>query len=98
MAVFRVLDALDAPHGGSILRLRLQEGDAPSIKEIKGATLSGRAPDGTEASARVRGFAVFGGKPSDERLKATGRIDVHVEDAQTGGTTEIARTWTVQAP
>ena len=36
MAVFRVLDALDAPHGGSILRLRLQEGDAPSIKEIKG--------------------------------------------------------------
>ena len=34
---FRVLDAMDAPHGGRILRLRLQSGEAPSIGELRGA-------------------------------------------------------------
>jgi hypothetical protein len=99
MAVFRVIDALDAPHGGSILRLRLLEGDPPSIKDIKGSTLTGRAPDGSTADVRVTGFAVFGGKASDERFKSTGRIDVHVEDPATrGATTPVTRTWTVEGP
>lgn len=77
---FRVLDAMDAPHTGRILRLRLQSGEAPSVKSIKGAEMQAVAPDGRTCRFRVLGFAVFGGKPSDERLARTGRVDVHVEE------------------
>ncbi len=80
--VFRVIDVLEAPHGGRILRLRLQEGAPPSVRDMKGARLEATAPDGARRTVTVDGFAVFGGKPSDERLARTGRIDVHVaEDA-----------------
>jgi hypothetical protein len=33
---------------------------------------------------RVLGFALFGGKPSDDRLARTGRVDVHVEELGEG--------------
>lgn len=85
--VFRVLDAMDAPHRGRILRLRLQSGEAPSIKALKGATLEATGPDGRTVSLEVTGFAVFGGKASDDRLARTGRVDVHVDgdpDQQVG--------------
>lgn len=36
--------------------------------------------EGDECRLRVKGFAVFGGKPSDNRLARTGRLDVHVEE------------------
>ncbi len=78
-AVFRVLDGLDAPHGGRILRLRLQSGEAPTIRQMKGARLRAVSPEGQESYLRIVGFALFGGKPSDERLRRTGRLDVHVE-------------------
>ena len=78
---FRVLDAMDAPHGGRILRLRLQSGEAPSIRALKGARLTATPPGGGPATTvLVNGFAVFGGKPSNERLARTGRVDVHVEE------------------
>ncbi|MDT8341931.1 MAG: hypothetical protein RQ751_10500, partial [Longimicrobiales bacterium] len=76
---FLVLDAMDAPHNGRILRLRLQAGEAPSIRSLRGARLSGRGPRGETATVRVQGFPTFGGKPSDARLGRTGRVDVHVE-------------------
>ena len=82
--VFRVLDAMDAPHEGRILRLRLQSGEAPSIKSLKGAHFRAEGPEGQSCSFRVTGFAVFGGKPSDDRLARTGRIDVHVEESDGG--------------
>ncbi len=91
--VFRVLDAMDAPHIGRILRLRLQAGEAPSIRSLKGARLTATAPDGRTSRARVDGFAVFGGKPSDERLARTGRIDVHVLDEEGDG--PISLKWEV---
>jgi len=81
---FRVLDAMDAPHTGRILRLRLQSGEAPSIKSLKGAEMTAVSPDGDECRFRVLGFAVFGGKPSNDRLARTGRIDVHVEELSGG--------------
>jgi hypothetical protein len=81
---FTVLDAMDAPHGGRILRLRLQEGTAPSIKALKGAHLRAVAPDGRETRVRVEGFPLFGGRPSNDRLARTGRIDVHVLDDDEG--------------
>ena len=78
--IFGVLDAMDAPHTGRILRLRLQSGEAPTIKKLKGATLTAKGPDGQSVPVVVRGFPTFGGKPTDDRLARTGRIDVHVDE------------------
>lgn len=83
--VFGVLDAMDAPHTGRILRLRLQSGEAPSIRSLKGATLTARGPRGQEVALEVKGFPTFGGKPSDDRLARTGRVDLHVEEKGDGG-------------
>ena len=83
--VFRVLDAMDAPHSGRILRLRLQSGEAPSIPDLRGAELVASSPDGRRCRVRVDGFAVFGGKASSDRLMRTGRIDVHVTELDDGG-------------
>jgi len=91
--VFRVLDAMNAPHAGRILRLRLQAGEAPSIRSLKGARLTATAPDGRTCHARVDGFALFGGRPSDERLARTGRVDVHVMDEEGDG--PISLQWEV---
>ena len=77
---FRVLDAMDAPHGGRIIRLRLQSGEAPSIGSLKAARLRATSPDGKSTTVKVRGFAVFGGNPTDERFARTGRIDLHVDE------------------
>lgn len=75
---FRVIDAFDGPHVGRILRLRLETGDAPSVRSLKGARLKAVSPDGVERYVRVDGFPMFGGRPSDDRLRRTGRVDVHV--------------------
>lgn len=82
---YRVLDAMDAPHTGRILRLRLQSGEAPTIKSIKGSEMTATAPDGRQVRFRVLGFAVFGGKPSNDRFARTGRIDVHIEELDDNG-------------
>ena len=80
--VFRVIDALDAPHGGRILRLQLQDGPPPRVRDLKGSRLAATAPDGTRRSVTVTGFAAFGGRVSNRRLAETGRVDIHVrEDA-----------------
>src|SRR5688572_1024457 len=91
---FRVLDAMDAPHGGRILRLRLEAGEMPAIGALKGARLSAVAPEGHASTARVRGFAVFGGHPSNERFARTGRIDLHVEPE--GDSPPIGLQWEVR--
>ena len=91
---FRVIDAMDAPYRGQILRLRITEGDPPSIKSLKKATLVARAPDGREVTLRVFGFPHAGGKPSDRRFRRTGRIDLLVEAEEDGGP-RVSRQWTV---
>jgi len=82
---FRVLDSMDAPHVGRILRLRLQSGEAPPIKSLKGSEMRAIAPDGVECRVKVLGFAVFGGKPSNERFARTGRVDLHIEEVDDNG-------------
>ncbi|NIP59542.1 MAG: hypothetical protein GWM92_14550 [Gemmatimonadetes bacterium] len=80
-AVFHVLDAMDHPHGGRILRLRLDRGDAPSLRELREATLVAVSGEGERRELEVGGFADLGGKASDERLARTGRVDVHALDS-----------------
>ena len=91
---FRVLDAMDAPHGGRILRLRLQSGEAPSIGELRGARMRAVSPDGHSAIVNVKGFAVFGGRPSDSRLARSGRVDLLVERAVSGPA--VGARWEIQ--
>jgi hypothetical protein len=82
--VFRVLDAMDGPHSGRILRLRLQSGEAPPVRSLVGSEMEALSPAGARRRLRVLGFAVFGGKPSDDRLARSGRVDLHVEELGDG--------------
>jgi hypothetical protein len=93
--VFRVIDAFDSPHVGRILRLRLQEGQAPSIRELKGARLLARSPEGEEQTVRVLGFPVLGGRASDARVSRTGRVDLHVETEGNGDAPPVSLRWEV---
>jgi len=76
---------MDAPHSGRILRLRLHAGEVPSVKSLKGSEMLAIGPDAQECRFRILGFAAFGGKPSDERLARTGRVDVHIVELDEGG-------------
>lgn len=83
--VFRVIDALDAPHGGLLVRLRVLDGQ-PTVKALKHATLRAISPrDGTERLLRVRDFAILGGRPSNRRIASTRRCDLIVEDVTPEG-------------
>lgn len=97
-AVFKVLDAMDHPHGGRILRLRLQEGEAPPVGTLKNARLRCVSPDGEERIVNVEAFARFGGKPSDDRLARTGRADLHVRDEDENPEPPIETGWRVSGP
>lgn len=97
-AVFTVLDAMKHPHGGTILRLRLQEGDAPSVGRLKNARLRAVSPDGDERIVKVEGFAALGGKPSDARLARTGRADLHVVEDDETDEPGIDIGWSVSGP
>ncbi len=90
----QVIDALDHPHGGRILRLRVREGAPPAVKDLKGRTLRASGPGGEEASVRVTGFPVSGGRVSDARIRDTGRVDVMVESAE-GEASAVDLTWMV---
>jgi len=84
---------MDAPHTGRILRLRLQAGETPRVRALRGAQLRATAPDGRTCTATVNGFALIGGKPGDERLARTGRVDVIIRDEAGDG--PISNQWEV---
>jgi hypothetical protein len=98
MAVFKVIDAMDAPHGGRMLRLKLIDGMAPSLGEIKGGTFDTKSPEG-ESGGRIRvdSFAVFGGKASNARFEKTGRVDVQVLGVDRSPS-EIGLRWELRGP
>ena len=95
---FRVIDAMDAPHRGRVIRLRFQGGQPPTLRELKGAILRARSPRGEEESLRVLGFFLAGGKPSDARLNRTGRVDLVVEIETGGDRPAVSTSWEVSAP
>lgn len=85
-----VIDALDHPHGNRILRTRVTSG-TPTLKRLKGSALRAHGPDGQQMNALVVGFPVFGGAPSDRRIRDTGRVDLVVE-----GDGAINRLWQLE--
>lgn len=93
---FRVIDALDAPHFGQILRLRLQSGATPLLKAMKGGRFTARSPEGAEVTVRVMGFSTINGKPNQGRFARTGRVDVvaTLEDESR----KVATRWTLTGP
>ena len=97
-AIFRVLDSMYAPYGGWFLKLRFEAGDAPTLRELKNAILNVSSPDGeTSFEVKATGFPVFGGHPSDDRLRRTGRVDLHVETLDETQPS-IGLKWTVSGP
>lgn len=97
--VFKVIDVLSAPYDGWILRLRMKEGEAPSLRELKGSKMEMRSAGGETLTVTVRDFPVFGGRPSDSRLARTGRIDVRVEPVDEAPETPlVAERWRLAGP
>jgi len=94
--VFRVIDAMNAPHGGQILRVRLSGGKTPSVRDIRGARLEARSPEGTATSVQVVAFSTIGGKQSDARFSRTGRLDLLVD--QDPGEPPVGLRWTLTGP
>lgn len=95
---FLVVDAMDAPHRGRIIRLRLQGGQPPALKDLKGASLQARSPEDDRETLRVVGFFLPGGKPSDARFSRTGRIDLMVELEGNGNRPQVSSRWEVTGP
>lgn len=96
--VFRVIDAVALPYKGQLLRLRLAEGNAPPVRELKGSRLLARSPDGEEQTLRVIEFATVGGRPSDRRLARTGRIDLVVDSEDGRARPSVTTRWEVMGP
>jgi hypothetical protein len=95
---FLVVDAMDAPHRGRVVRLRLQGGQPPSLRDLKGALLEARSPDGEVETLRVTGFFLPGGRPSESRLNRTGRVDLLVERENGSGPPNVSSQWEVTGP
>ena len=95
---FLVIDAMDAPFRGRIVRLRLQGGQAPALRDLKGATLEARSPEGQKEDLRVIGFSLAGGRPTEARLSRTGRVDLLVEREDGVGRPEVSARWEVGGP
>jgi hypothetical protein len=87
--LLRVIDALDHPHGGTILRTRLAGDSVPSLGDLKGANFQARSPEGVERTVRVLGFPITGGKPSNKRIRESGRVDLHVEETGEGAPIDL---------
>jgi len=94
--VFRVTDAMDAPHGGRILRLKLETGTPLQIGKLKGAGLLAVSPLGRLCRFRVASFATIGGKVRQRRFQETGRVDLHIYEDDDTGPIELA--WRVKQP
>jgi hypothetical protein len=76
----RVSDVVDVPLRGTMLRLRVAEGQ-PSMSDLGvGSRLRVRGMGGAEREVRIVAHAVTGGKPTQERLERTGELDVVVEE------------------
>ncbi|MCJ7629026.1 MAG: hypothetical protein MUO50_11645 [Longimicrobiales bacterium] len=96
---FLVIDAMDSPHKkGRIIRLRLQGGQPPALRDLKGATLQAQSPQGEKETLKVVGFFLGGGKPSNARLSRTGRVDLLVETRDGADRPMVSAQWEITGP
>ena len=91
---FSVVDALDAPHDGRILRLRLVSGEAPRLGRLKSRELVATSPTGRICRLSVKDFAVLGGKVRQERFRKERQITVRVREIDQG---PVGLKWEVRA-
>lgn len=96
--MFQVIDAMNGPYHGRILRLRLVKGQAPTIRQLKGSRLLATSPRGDEQILRVLGFPIMGGRPSDARVSRTGRVDLLVDVEGNGSPALTSARWEVTGP
>lgn len=75
----RVLDVMEHPHGGWLIRLRVENGEPPTTSDLRSDGLSLEVADGSAHHFNVGAFPLMGGDASDARIKSTGRVDVHGE-------------------
>ena len=92
--LFRVSDVVDVPLRGTLLRLRLIEGQ-PSMRDLGiGRQLRIRDGDGADREVAIVAHAQTGGRATQERLDRTRELDVMVPDGS--GPIEIG--WLASGP
>lgn len=96
--VFRVIDAMDLPHTGRMIRLRLQTGHPLPIRQIRGGRFLATSPSGEVETLQVMGFATVGGRPSDGRFTRTGRLDLLVTLEDGDARPRVTTRWEVSGP
>ena len=84
-ATFRVIDSMDGPHGGRILRLMSLPNNRPKLSELRNREMVAIGQSGRICRVRVLDFVVIGGKVRQKRFNATGRIDVRVREIDDSG-------------
>lgn len=96
---FRVSDAVDVPLRGTLLRLRVLEGN-PSMDDLGvGSELVLTDGTGAERRLQVVAHSLTGGVASQKRLDRTRELDVIVADAETQSRDVYAEIgWTVRSP
>lgn len=78
---FRVSDAVPVPLRGTMLRLKLLEGE-PDLSALKaGSTIRLEGPGGETRSVEVKGLSVTGGRASQKLLRQYGQLDVLIPQA-----------------
>jgi hypothetical protein len=96
---FRVSDALEMPHRGFLLRLRVSEG-TPQVGSLAvGESFLLIAPDGRERVARISDHSVTAGRVTQERLDRVGEFDVVIDRADGWIDDDVVEIgWTVAGP
>ena len=85
VATFKVIDSMDGPHGGRILRLKSVTRSPPGLGTLRNLEMVAIGPSGRICRVRVLDFVVIGGKVRQKRFNATGRIDVRVTEIDDSG-------------
>ena len=67
---------MEHPHGGWVIRLRVESGEAPTMSALRSEGLFLEVADGSTHHFKVEAFPLMGGKASDARIQSTGRVDV----------------------
>jgi hypothetical protein len=94
---FRVSDVVATPLRGTLLRLRLIEGE-PSMQDLGVGSALRLQRDGAERRVRITAHAVTGGRATQRRLERARELDVIVADETAGDAPPIDIGWLASGP